>query len=134
METPQRLGGTELETLNVVTDRIIGSAIEVHRILGPGLLESIYDTALCIELDDRGVKYARQVRIPALYKGRSLGHYLIDFIVEDVAVVEIKSVANVLPVYGAQLLTYMRLAAKRVGLLMNFNSRLMKEGIQRFVL
>ena len=134
MERPQRLGGTELETLNVVTDRIIGSAIEVHRILGPGLLESIYDTALCIELDDRGVKYARQVRIPALYKGRSLGHYLIDFIVEDVAVVEIKSVANVLPVYGAQLLTYMRLAAKRVGLLMNFNSRLMKEGIQRFVL
>src|SRR5207249_4657606 len=104
-----------------------------HRILGPGLLESIYDTALCVELDDRGVKYARQVRIPALYKGRSLGHYLIDFIVEDVAVVEIKSVANVLPVYGAQLLTYMRLAAKRVGLLMNFNSRLMKEGIQRFV-
>src|SRR5207247_2200688 len=75
MERPQRLGGTKLETLNVVTDRIIGSAIEVHRILGPGLLESIYDTALCIELDDRGVKYARQVRIPALYKGRSLGHY-----------------------------------------------------------
>ena len=126
METPQRLGGTELETINVVTERIIGSAIEVHRILGPGLLESMYDTALCIELDDRGLKYARQVRIPAHYKGRSLGNYFVDFIVEDMVVVEIKSVANVLPVFEAQLLTYMRLAAKRVGLLMNFNSRLMK--------
>ena len=134
METPQRLRGTELETINAVTQRIIGSAIEVHRILGPGLLESMYDTALCIELDDHGLKYARQVRIPAYYKGRSLGVYLVDFIVEDVVVVEIKSVANLLPVYEAQLLTYMRLAAKRVGLLMNFNSRLLKDGIQRRVL
>ena len=133
MERPQRLGGTELETLNVVTDRIIGSAIEVHRILGPGLLESIYDTALCIELDDRGVKYARQVRIPALYKGRSLGHYLIDFIVEDVAVVEIKSVERMNPVFETQLLTYLRLAKKRVGLLINFNSSLLKNGIKRMI-
>jgi len=133
METPRRLGGTELEQINGVTERIIGSAIEVHRILGPGLLESIYDAALCIELDERAIKYARQVRIPALYKGRSLGHYLVDFIVEDL-VVEIKSVANLLPVYEAQLLTYMRLAAKRLGLLMNFNSRLLKDGIQRRVL
>ncbi len=134
METPRRLGGTELEQINGVTERIIGSAIEVHRILGPGLLESIYDAALCIELDERAIKYARQVRIPALYKGRSLGHYLVDFIVEDLVVVEIKSVANLLPVYEAQLLTYMRLAAKRLGLLMNFNSRLLKDGIQRRVL
>ena len=123
-----------MEQINGVTERIIGSAIEVHRILGPGLLESIYDAALCIELDERAIKYARQVRIPALYKGRSLGHYLVDFIVEDLVVVEIKSVANLLPVYEAQLLTYMRLAAKRLGLLMNFNSRLLKDGIQRRVL
>ena len=134
METPQRLGDTELQEINAVTERIIGSAIEVHRILGPGLLESIYDAALCIELDDRGLRYARQVRIPAVYKGRSLGDYLVDFIVEDLVVVEIKSVAKVLPVYEAQLLTYMRLASKRVGLLMNFNSRLLKDGIQRRVL
>jgi GxxExxY protein len=106
----------------------------VHSILGPGLLESIYDTALCIELDERGIKYARQVRIPTYYKGRSLGNYLVDFIVEDLVVVEINSVAVMLPVYEAQLLTYMRLAAKRVGLLMNFKSPLMKEGIYRFVL
>ena len=133
METPQRLGGTELKTINLVTERIIGSAIEVHRVLGPGLIESMYDAALCIELDDRGLRYARQVRIPAFYKGRSLGNYFVDFIVEDLVVVEIKSVANLLPVYEAQVLTYLRLAAKRVGLLMNFNSRLMKSGIQRFV-
>ncbi len=134
METPRRPGGTELEQINAVTERIIGSAIEVHRILGPGLLESLYDDALCIELDDRGVKYARQVRIPAVYKGRSLGHSLVDFIVEGLVVVEIKSVAKVLPVYEAQLLTYVRLAAKRLGLLMDFNSRLLKDGIQRRVL
>jgi GxxExxY protein len=133
METPRRLGGTELEKINAVTERIIGSAIEVHSILGPGLLED-YDTALCIEFDERGIKYARQVRIPAYYKGRSLGNYLVDFIVEDLVVVEIKSVAIMLPVYEAQTLTYMRLAAKRVGLLMNFKSRLMKHGIDRLVL
>ena len=132
--TPRRLGGTELEKINAVTQRIIGSAIEVHRVLGPGLLESIYDAAMCIELDDRGLNYARQVRIPAFYKGRALGNYMVDFIVEDLVVVEIKSVTVMLPVYEAQLLTYMRLAAKRVGLLMNFKSHLMKDGIDRFVL
>jgi GxxExxY protein len=134
METPRRLGGTELEQINAVTSRIIGAAIEVHRILGPGLLESMYDAALCIELSDRRLKYACQVRIPAFYKGRSLGNYFVDFIVEDLVVVELKSVANLLPVYEAQLLTYMRLAAKRAGLPMNFNSRLLKDGIQRRVL
>lgn len=134
MEAPQRLEGTELERINALTERIIGAAIEVHRVLGPGLLESMYETAMCIELDDRGVKYSHQVSIPAYYKGRLLGDYRVDFIVENLAVVEIKSVTIVLPVFKAQLLTYMRLTAKRVGLIMNFNSRLMKEGIDRLVL
>jgi GxxExxY protein len=133
-QPPQRLRGSELETINAVTKRIIGAAIEVHRVLGPGLLESIYDTALCIELETRGIKYMRQVHIPAFYKGRSLGDYIVDFIVEDLVVVEIKSVVNVLPIYEAQLMTYLRLTAKRLGLLMNFNSSLMKEGIHRVVL
>lgn len=132
--TPPRLGGTELEKIDAVTSRIISCAIEVHRILGPGLLESMYDAALCIELDDRGLRHARQVRVPAYYKGRSLGNYVVDFIIEDMVVVEIKSVANVLPIYEAQILTYLRLTEKRVGLLMNFNSRLMKDGIHRFAL
>lgn len=134
MEAPQRLEGTELERINALTERIIGAAIEVHRVLGPGLLESMYETAMCIELDDRGVKYSHQVSIPAYYKGRLLGDYRVDFIVENLAVVEIKSVTIVLPVFKAQLLTYMRLTAKRVGLIMNFNSRSMKEGIDRLVL
>jgi GxxExxY protein len=131
---PQRLGDSEFERINAITDRIIGAAIEVHRILGPGLLESMYDAALCIELDERGLKYARQVRVPAVYKGRTLGRYCVDFIVEDLIVVEIKSVATILLIYEAQLITYLRLTTKRAGLLMNFNSHLMKDGIRRRIL
>ena len=134
MEPPQKLRGAELERVNAVTNRIIGAAIEVHRILGPGLLEALYDTALCIEFDERRYSYARQVRVPAIYKGCSLGHYVVDFVVDDLVVVEIKSVSTVLPIYQAQLLTYLRLMARPVGLLINFNSRLMKEGIRRVVL
>jgi GxxExxY protein len=134
MFLPQSHGDTELEQINVVTERIIGAAIEVHRVLGPGLIESIYEAALCFELDDRGIKYSRQVSIPAYYKGRLLGDYRVDFIVEDLGVLEVKSVATVVPVFRAQLLTYLRLTGKRVGLLLNFNSRLMKEGIDRLAL
>ena len=130
-QTPPRLRGTELEQINAVTERIIGAAIEVHHILGAGLLESMYDRALCIELADRGITYARQARIPAFYKGRSLGNYFVDFIVEDLVVVEIKSVERPVPLFEAQILDYMRISKKRIGLLMNFNSRLMKDGIQR---
>ncbi len=132
--TPPRLRGTELEKIDAITRRIIASAIEVHRVLGPGLLESMYDSALCIELADCGLDYRRQVRIPTFYKGRSLGCFVLDFIVEDLVVVEIKSVANILPVYEAQALTYLRITEKRVALLMNFNCRLMKQGIRRFAL
>jgi GxxExxY protein len=132
MGTPPRLRDTELEKIDRVTSRIIACAIEVHATLGPGLLESMYDAALCIELSDRRLQYARQVCVPAHYKGRSLGNYFVDFIVEDMVVVEIKSVATMLPIYEGQILTYLRLTAKRVGLLMNFNSRLMKHGIRRF--
>ncbi len=131
---PPRLRGTEFETIDAITSRIIACAIEVHRVLGPGLLEAMYDAALRIELSDRWLHYARQIRVPAQYKGRSLGHYCVDLIVEELVVVEIKSVVTLLPIYEAQVLTYLRLTGKRVGLLMNFNSRLMKHGIRRFVL
>jgi GxxExxY protein len=134
MVLPRSHGDTELEQINIVTERVIGAAIEVHRVLGPGLLEGIYETALCIELDERGIKYARQVQIPAHYKARSLGKYDVDLIVEDLVVVEVKSVAHVLPVFEAQLITYLRLAGKRVGLLVNFNTKLVKDGIVRRVL
>ena len=131
MDKPQRHRATEFEHINNLTQRIIGAAIEVHRALGPGLLESLYETALCIELDERGIRYARQVSVPAHYKGRSLGDYTVDLIVEDLVVVEVKSVAHVLPVFEAQLITYLRLTRKRLGLLINFNTPLLKNGIIR---
>jgi GxxExxY protein len=131
MNLPQSHGVTENDPL---TQRIIGAAIEVHRVLGPGLLESIYEAAICIEFDDIGLQYKRQTRLPVYYKGRTLGEYRVDLVVEDRVIVEIKSVERFNPVFEAQLLTYMRLTGKRVGLLLNFNSRLMKDGITRRVL
>ena len=131
MNQPQRHRDTELQLINNLTQRIIGAAIEVHRALGPGLLESLYETALCIELDERRISYARQVRVPAYYKGRALGEYFVDLIVEDLVVVEVKSVAHMLPVFEAQLITYLRLTRKRLGLLINFNTQLLKNGILR---
>ncbi len=123
-----------MEELNELTERIIGCAIEVHRQLGPGLLEAIYEDALCIEFDDSGVRYKRQVPFPISYKGRRLGDYRLDLIVEGAVVVEIKSVERFDPLFEAQLLTYLRVTGKRLGLLVNFNSRLLKNGIKRFVL
>src|SRR5437879_1586281 len=120
--------------INDITKQIIGCAIEVHRVLGPGLLEATYEAALCIEFDNAAMRYQHQVRIPAFYKGRLLGEYRIDFIVADVVIVEVKSVERAHPVLDAQLLTYLRAADKRVGLLINFNSRLVTDGVKRFVL
>ena len=131
MNSPQSHRVTEL---NALTQRIIGAAIEVHKALGPGLLESIYEAALCIELEDATIAYTRQVRVPAYYKGRLLGEYRVDLIVEDLVLVEIKSVEHLNPVFEAQLLTNMRLTGKRLGLLLNFNSRLMKDGVMRRIL
>ncbi|HEY3043404.1 MAG TPA: GxxExxY protein [Vicinamibacterales bacterium] len=134
MNQPQRHGGTENTDLNALTSRIIGCAIEVHRALGPGLLEANYETALCIELDDASIPYVRQMRLPAYYKGRLLGEYRVDLIVADAVLVEVKCAERLHPVYEAQLLTYLRATGKRVGLLINFNSRVLKEGITRRVL
>jgi GxxExxY protein len=134
MNKPQRLEGSELERVNAVAARAIGAAIEVHRALGPGLVEDIYGAALAIELDDQHISYARRVQIPARYKGRRLGNYYADFIIEDLVILEIKSVTTVLPVFRAQLMTYMRLTGKRLGLMMNFKSPLLKDGIERVIL
>lgn len=134
MELPQRHGDTELRRINPITERIIGSAIEVHRVLRGGLLESLYQSALAIEFDVAGLSYRREVRLPALYKGRSIGVFRLDFIVEDSVVLEVKSVDRMDPVFDAQLITYLRLSHKRVGLLLNFNSVFLKQGIRRRVL
>jgi GxxExxY protein len=96
----------------------------VHRQLGPGLLEGTYESAYCIELDDAGRKYQRQLVVPVIYKGRNIGEYRVDLLVEDAVIVEIKSVERF------QLLTYLRITGKKVGLLINFNSRLLKDGVK----
>ena len=116
------------------SDRIIGCAIEVHRHLGPGLLESAYEAALAVELEDAGLRFQRQVAFPVVYKGRPIGEYRLDLLVESKVIVEIKSVERLDPVFDAQVLTYLRVTGVRVGLLINFHSRLLKHGIKRFVL
>jgi GxxExxY protein len=131
MDEPQRLGESEFARINPITEQIIGCAIEVHRALGAGLFESIYRAALTIEFDANRLEFRREVRIPAVYKGRVLGTFRLDFLVENTVVVEVKSVERMDPIFDAQLLTYMRLAGVRTGLLINFNSRLLKDGIRR---
>ncbi len=118
-----------------ITEAIIGAAIEVHRILGPGLLESAYQRCLARELSLRHVKFESEVSIPVEYKGIRLETgYRIDLLVEDVVIVEVKAIAAIEPVHEAQLLTYLRLSGKKVGLLLNFNVPVLKDGILRRVL
>ena len=119
---------------NAVTERIIKCAIAVHRELGPGLLENIYEEAMDIECTMDGLAVQRQLRIPVLYRGKLIGEYKPDILINDLVVVEIKSVERFDPVFEAQVLTYLRITGKRVGLLINFNSRLVKDGIKRFIL
>lgn len=115
-----------------VTETIIGAAIEVHRILGPGLLESVYETCLWYELKERGIAAEQQAKLPVIYKGQALEcDFRIDILLPGLVIVEIKSVATVLPIHEAQLLTYMKLARISTGLLINFNVALLKEGITR---
>jgi GxxExxY protein len=119
---------------NVLTDRIIGFAIEVHRHLGPGLLESVYEECLCYELSQIGLRFERQVHLPVTYKGIKLecGHKL-DLVVEDSVVVELKSIEGIIPLHQAQLLTYLKTSNKKVGLLINFNVQFLKTGLKRVV-
>jgi GxxExxY protein len=118
-----------------LTKQIIGAAIEVHKAIGPGLLESIYEECLCHELKLVGLHFERQVTVPVLYKGMKLdcGHRL-DVIVEDTVILEIKSVERHHPIFEAQLLTYMRLLQKPVGFVINFNVPILRTGIVRKVL
>ena len=117
-----------------VTERIIACATEVHRQIGPGLLESTYETAMCIEFELNGVRFTRQVRLPLFYKGILISEHRPDLIVEDKVVVEVKSIARFENVHTAQLLTYLRATSIPVGLLLNFNTAVLKHGIRRVVL
>jgi GxxExxY protein len=118
-----------------VTDVVISAAIEVHRVLGPGLLESAYEECLAYEFTDREVAFARQVPLPVVYRSVRLDcGYRLDFVVEDAVVVELKAVEALTPIHEAQLLTYLRLSGKRVGLMINFNVNRLVDGIVRRVI
>lgn len=122
------------QALDRITLAIIQAAIEVHRHLGPGLLESLYRECLVVELRERGLRVIVEERIPVSYKGRTLsGFYRIDLLVEDSVLVELKSVEAVLPVHCAQVLSYLRLTNKPVGLLINFNVPHLVRGVKRIV-
>lgn len=120
--------------LNKITEKIIGCAIEVHKQLRPGLLESIYESALCIELDSISLKYIRQKALPVIHKDFNIGDFRIDLLVENSVVVELKSVERHDPLFEAQILSYMKLGGHKIGLLINFNTKLLKQGIKRFIL
>ena len=121
-------GETEL------TRRIIGCGLEVHRRLGPGLLENVYESALCIEMRAQGLSYERQVGIPLYYRGELISEHRPDLIVEKEVIVEVKSVERFSPLHWAQVLTYLRVSGLRVGLLLNFNSPTLRAGTRRIVL
>ncbi|MFZ0945526.1 MAG: GxxExxY protein [Syntrophobacteraceae bacterium] len=121
--------------LNTITERIIGAAIEVHKVLGPGLMESAYEECLCRELVLRGVGLERQLPLPVEYKGVRLDcGYRLDLLVEQSVVVEIKSLSSIEPIHEAQLLTYLKLGGWKLGLLVNFNVPTLKDGIRRRIL
>jgi GxxExxY protein len=129
-------GAVKTEDLNALTQSIIGSALEVHRELGPGLLEQAYEACLAFELLNKGFTVERQKLLPLVYKGHSLdlGGYRLDLLVEGVVIVEVKAVEKLDPVHSAQLLSYLRFASCRVGLLFNFNVKWLTEhGLKRVV-
>ena len=117
-----------------LSGEIIGAAIEVHRVLGPGLLESLYEEALVVELRLRVIKVSRQLEVPVDYKGHRLQNLLrLDLLVGDQIIVEVKSVEKILPVHEAQLLGYLRMTQKQLGLLINFNSAILSRSVRRIV-
>jgi len=125
----------EAGTDDSLTAEIIGAAIEVHRHLGPGLLESMYEECLAFECASRGLAVRRQVEVPVIYKGRSLsGAYRLDLLISEEVIVEVKTVDSILGVHRAQLLTYLRLLNARRGLILNFNVPVLKDGIVRLIL
>jgi len=113
---------------------IVGAAIEVHRHLGPGQLERVYQTALELELELRGMPFRRQVPVPLMYKGKAVGEFFLDLVVDGKVIVELKAVERYNPVFTAQVISYLRATKLRLGLLMNFNSPVLWRGVRRIVL
>ena len=118
-----------------LTEQVIGCAIEVHRALGPGLLEAVYEECLCHELHENGLGFQRQSPVPVTYKAVNLETgFRADLVIEKELLIEIKAVERLLPVHQAQVLTYLKLSGIPNGLLLNFNTRVLKDGIRRFVM
>ncbi len=123
------------EEIEVVAKKVIDAAYVVHKELGTGLLEKVYEICFCYELSKRGLKFKRQVNIPIVYDGKILDEsFRIDVLIEDKIICEIKAVIEMNPVYEAQILTYIKLTNKRLGFLINFNVPLIKDGIKRIIL
>jgi GxxExxY protein len=120
---------------DLLTERVIGLAIEAHRQLGPGLLESAYEECLCYELAHAQLRFRRQIGLPVVYKSVRLDcGYRLDLVVEDKLILELKTVERLLPIHEAQVITYLRLSGIPTGLLLNFNSAVLKQGIRRLML
>jgi GxxExxY protein len=116
-----------------ITNRILGCAVTVHKVLGPGLPERPYQAAMAIEMHHQGLRFVQQPSLPVTYRGVPIGRHRPDFVVEDKVVLELKSVVEILPVFGTQVLTYLKAGGYEVGLLLNFNVPAMSYGIRRFI-
>jgi GxxExxY protein len=128
-------GGKNLgDEYNRLSHAIIGAAIEVHRTLGPGFLESVYEEALCLELQLRNIKFTRQFEIGIAYKGHTVGSGRVDVLVNNAVIVELKAIDAVAPIHTAQVLSYLRMTGCKLGLLINFNVPALKDGIHRIAL
>ena len=121
------------EEMNQLTGAVIGAAIEVHRVLGPGFLESVYEEALCVELRLRGIPFRSQPVVAVNYKGQMVGEGRLDLLVSDVLIVELKAVENLVPIHEAQVLSYLKMTNHPLALLINFNVRVLKDGIRRII-
>ena len=121
------------EELNALSHVVIGAAIEVHRTLGPGFLESVYEQALCVELELRHIPFDNQVEIGVGYKGRIIGEGRLDILVANALIVELKAVDALAPIHEAQLLSYLKATGHRLGLLMNFNVPILRNSIRRII-
>lgn len=122
------------EELDRLAHAVIGAAIEVHRVLGPGYLESVYEEAMCVELRSRGIPFARQPSFAVAYKNNPIGKSMLDLLVGGVLVVELKAVERLMPIHSAQVISYLKATGHHLGLLINFNVRILKDGIRRIIL
>ena len=120
--------------LNLITNAIIGAAIEVHRQLGAGLAESLYENALAIEFGERAIPFKRQIVVPVVYKRQLIGETRLDFLVADRIIVELKAVENIAPVHRSQMICYLKVTRHKLAILINFNVPMLKDGIRRYAL